>query len=86
MKRHSDWLVLGLTIFLTACNPFTSLGKRHVVDYKLNPHPKQRYDITMTIANAPGSFASVETRCCMTWSIRSACRPQIAIHRVLEII
>ena len=28
--------------------------------YKRNPAPKQRYDITMTVANAPGPFGSVE--------------------------
>lgn len=28
--------------------------------YKQNSHPKQRYDITMTIADAPGPFASIK--------------------------
>ena len=29
-------------------------------EYKRNPSPKQRYDITMTIADAPGPFESVQ--------------------------
>ncbi|UJB19996.1 MULTISPECIES: hypothetical protein [Lysobacter] len=29
-------------------------------DFKQNPHPKQVYQLTLTIANAPGPFASVE--------------------------
>lgn len=29
-------------------------------DFKRNPQPKQRYELTLTIANAPGPFASVE--------------------------
>jgi len=31
-----------------------------MTDYKQNPHPRQRYDITMTIADAPGPFASIK--------------------------
>jgi hypothetical protein len=44
----------------TACNPSTLLGGKTVPDYKQNPNPKQRYDITMVIANAPGPFESME--------------------------
>ncbi|RST45009.1 hypothetical protein [Variovorax sp. DXTD-1] len=29
-------------------------------DIKLNPHPKMRYEITLTIENAPGPFDAVE--------------------------
>lgn len=29
-------------------------------DFKQNPNPKQRYQLILTIANAPGPFASVE--------------------------
>ncbi|MEH6415830.1 hypothetical protein [Pseudomonas sp. CGJS7] len=29
-------------------------------DFKQNPNPKQRYHLTLTIANAPGPFALVE--------------------------
>ena len=61
MQPYRSLLGLGLMLALAACNPFSSFGNKPVSDYKLNPHPKQRYDITMTIANAPGSFASVKS-------------------------
>lgn len=61
MLWHRSLLGLGIFIALAACNPFNSFGNKPVVDFKQNPNPKQRYDITMTIANAPGQFASVES-------------------------
>ena len=61
MQPYRSSLGLGLVLALAACNPLSSLGNKPVSDYKLNPHPKQRYNITMTIANAPGSFASVDS-------------------------
>ena len=60
MQLHRSWLFLGLLISLAACNPLSFVGNKSASEYKLNPTPKQRYDITMTIANAPGTFASVE--------------------------
>ena len=60
MQLYRSWLVLGLMLALAACNPLSYFGNKPVSDYKLNPNPKQRYDITMTIGNAPGSFASME--------------------------
>lgn len=61
MQLYRSWLAVGLLISLTACNPFSSFGNKPMADYKKNPNPKQRYEITMTIANAPGAFASVES-------------------------
>lgn len=60
MKCHRLWLGVVLLLSLTACNPFSYFGSKPVPDYKQNRNPKQRYDITMTIANAPGVFASME--------------------------
>ena len=44
----------------TGCSPSILFGGKATPDYKQNPNPKQRYDITMVIAHAPGPFASVE--------------------------
>jgi len=46
---------LALLLALSAC-----AAEKPMHDYKQNPNPKQRYDITMTIADAPGPFASIE--------------------------
>ncbi|HSX64072.1 MAG TPA: hypothetical protein VLF15_05050, partial [Pseudoxanthomonas sp.] len=54
------WLGFGAMLSLSACNLSTPFGSRPVVDYKQNPNAQQRYDITLTIADAPGSFASME--------------------------
>ena len=50
---------LGLMFFLSACSFPVDSGKP-ATQYQQNPHPKQRYDVTMSIANAPGPFASME--------------------------
>ena len=60
MQPYRSWLGLGLVLALAACNPLSSFGNKPVSDYKINSSPEQRYDITMTIANAPGPFASME--------------------------
>ena len=54
------WLGFGAMLSLSACNLSTPSGRKPVVDYKQNPIPQQRYDITLSIADAPGSFASME--------------------------
>jgi hypothetical protein len=46
---------LALLLALSAC-----AAEKPMHDYKQNPNPKRRYDITMTIADAPGPFASIE--------------------------
>lgn len=48
-------LFIFLTSALPACGP--SMKKP---DIKLNPHPKMRYEITLTIEGAPGPFDAVE--------------------------
>ena len=59
-RRHHLWLGLGVMLSLSACNLSTPSGNKPVADYKQNPTPQQRYDITLTIADAPGPFASME--------------------------
>jgi hypothetical protein len=59
-KQRSLLLGIGVVLSLSACNLSTPFGKKPVVDYKQNPTPQQRYDITLTIADAPGTFASME--------------------------
>jgi hypothetical protein len=59
-KQRSLLLGIGVMLSLSACNLSTPFGSKPVVDYKQNPTPQQRYDITLTIADAPGPFASVE--------------------------
>lgn len=48
-------LFIFLTLTLPACGQ--SMKKP---DIKLNPHPKMRYEITLTIEDAPGPFDAVE--------------------------
>lgn len=48
-------LFILLTLTLPACGQ--SMKKP---DIKLNPHPKMRYEITLTIEDAPGPFDAVE--------------------------
>lgn len=50
--------VLAASTTLAACGPAENLQESNAM-YKQNPDPKQRYDITMSIANAPGPFASI---------------------------
>ena len=59
MKKHSLWLASGLMLCLSACYFPTSSGKRTMVEHTLNPQPTQAYQITMTLADAPGPFASM---------------------------
>jgi len=54
MKKHSLWLASGLMLCLSACYFPTSSGKRTMVEHTVNPQPKQAYQITMTLADAPG--------------------------------
>ena len=56
MKRLvAATLLLFLTIALPACGQ--SMKKPEI---KLNPHPKMRYEITLTIEDAPGPFDAIE--------------------------
>ena len=47
-------LILSLALITSACG-----SSMKTPDIKLNPHPRMRYEITMTIDGAPGSFDSV---------------------------
>lgn len=47
-------LVLSLVLAISGCSHAMNDS-----DIKQNPHPKQRYEITMTIDGAPGPFDSV---------------------------
>jgi hypothetical protein len=58
MQRHLSAISLSLLLPLSACS--SSSSEKIMPDFKQNPHPKQAYQLTMTIANAPGPFASVE--------------------------
>jgi hypothetical protein len=47
-------LAMSLVLAITACSP-----RMNDPDIKQNPHPKMRYDVTITVQNAPGPFDSV---------------------------
>ena len=47
-------LILSLALITSACG-----SSMKTPDIKQNPHPKMRYEITMTIDGAPGPFDSV---------------------------
>ena len=53
-KRLTTSLILSLALITSACG-----SPMKTPDIKQNPHPKMRYEITMTIQNAPGPFDSV---------------------------
>ena len=55
MKRLIAVLAVFLAITTAACGQ--AMKKP---DIKLNPHPKMRYEITLTIEDAPGAFDAVE--------------------------
>jgi hypothetical protein len=55
MKRLIAVLAVSLAITTTACGQAMKQP-----DIKLNPHPKMRYEITLTIEGAPGPFDAVE--------------------------
>ena len=59
MPKLSLWLASGLMLGLSACYFPTSFGKRTMVEHTVNPQPEQAYQITMTLADAPGPFASM---------------------------
>ena len=59
MQKHFFWLASGLMLSLSACYFPTSSGKNTMVEHTLNPQPKQAYEITMMLADAPGPFASM---------------------------
>jgi hypothetical protein len=55
MRSHLAGVFLTLlAITMPACNSAMTTP-----DIKLNPHPKMRYEITLTIDDAPGPFESV---------------------------
>lgn len=58
MQRHLSWTSLSLLLTLCACS--SSSSEKPMPDFKQNPQPKQAYQLTLTIANAPGPFGSVE--------------------------
>lgn len=58
MRQHLSWIGLSLLLPLSACS--FPASEKTMPDFKRNPHPKQRYQLTLTLANAPGPFASVE--------------------------
>jgi len=60
MRKPSLWLASGLMLGLSACYFPTSSGKRTMVEHTVNPQPKQAYQITMTLADAPGPFAFMQ--------------------------
>ncbi|KQU85590.1 hypothetical protein ASC78_26685 [Variovorax sp. Root318D1] len=55
MKRLISALAVLLALTTTACSQAMKQP-----DIKLNPHPKMRYEITLTIEDAPGPFDAVE--------------------------
>ena len=55
MKRLIPALAILLALTTTACGQAMKQP-----DIKLNPHPKMRYEITLTIEDAPGPFDAVE--------------------------
>jgi hypothetical protein len=52
--RLSSSLLLSLGLITTACG-----SNMKTPDIKQNPHPRMRYEITMTIQGAPGPFDSI---------------------------
>lgn len=54
--RPNSALLLSLALITSACS--SPMNKQP--DIKLNPHPKMRYEITVTIEDAPGPFDSVQ--------------------------
>jgi hypothetical protein len=54
MNRLATVLAVSLAITTAACGQAMKQP-----DIKLNPHPKMRYEITLTIEDAPGPFESV---------------------------
>lgn len=52
--RLTSSLILSLTLITSACG-----SPMKTPDIKQNPHPKMRYEITMTIDGAPGPFDSM---------------------------
>ncbi|MGO1070090.1 hypothetical protein [Lysobacter sp. CA199] len=58
MRRHRSWMGPGLLLALTGCgaSPYDEIAP----EFKQNSQPKQRYQLTLTIANAPGPFVSVQ--------------------------
>lgn len=52
--RHALPLILSVALINSACG-----SPMKTPDIKQNPHPKMRYDLTLTIEGAPGPFDSV---------------------------
>jgi hypothetical protein len=53
-KRLYSSLILSLALITSACG-----SPMKTPDIKQNPHPKMRYEITMTIQGAPGPFDAI---------------------------
>ncbi len=54
-NRLASSLILSLALITSACG-----APMKTPDIKQNPHPKMRYEITVTTHDAPGPFDSVE--------------------------
>lgn len=61
MRLRLLWPGLGLLPVLPACS-FAGAFRKPVARFRYKPHPRQRYDLTTSIANAPGAFAGVAGR------------------------
>lgn len=74
MIKKSRFLSLFLAITATACG-----SSMNTADIKQNPHPNQRYELTIIVDGAPGSFESVEAD--MQFDIANApsCAPKDSI-------
>lgn len=60
MRLRLPWPGLGSMLLLSACSFPVDSGSL-ATQYQQNPHPTQRYDLTLTITNAPSEFASVKS-------------------------
>lgn len=52
--RPVSALLLSIALILSACS-----SSMNTPDIKQNPHPRQRYELTVVINNAPGSFDEI---------------------------
>lgn len=60
-----SWFITTLMVLLSAChNPeavfIENEDEAPAVEVKERPQPKQAYQLTMTIGNAPGPFGMIE--------------------------
>ena len=60
MEKSVRFRLLGLSLLLSLAACGSASPENIMPDFKRNPNPKQVYQLTLTIANAPGPFKSVE--------------------------